>query len=423
MASKPPNLLWDLDLDLDVGFQDQGFNRSFFPLQDDLSLSKDPLKHFDPSALAQLDPSFGSSSLQSAFTRPLSPLFKDLPLFPDDERAGSGDQANRSGSGNSTDEPGQKTSKPKRTRKPQKDRLAEVEERVHSLQKELQEGQQKQEELLLQQARLEGSATSSQPEDTQELLCDNGAHKDLRGHPNPNQKFWLLDVEGNMQHMKGTEIVNLSADDSLAIHQIYMDRLGQMLARRDGSADKEITELAEQVCKATYLKGIYKPESMREIINYNKLGLGDSAKKQVWSRVLMALQLSTEQRDKLLHFRRLFLPTQRQLLQTRQQLIVTLKDTQNGACRTDQDLMKQTAACRRIMRQLQQNLHADQSILNRLFAQVFGEVLQGVQKAIILVEFWPCPFDLVGLLNQLADEAGDTATQELLGIPPEDLQG
>lgn len=108
--------------------------------------------------------------------------------------------------------------------------------------------------------------------------------------------------------------------------QIYMDRLGDMLKwRQDGSLDEEITKLAEQVCKATYLKGIYKPESMREIINYNRLGLGDDAKKQVWSRVLAALRLSAEQREKLLHFRRLFLPTQHQLLQTRQQLIATLK--------------------------------------------------------------------------------------------------
>lgn len=51
-----------------------------------------------------------------------------------------------------------------------------------------------------------------------------------------------------------------------------------------------------------------------------------------------------------------------------------MQHSQNGACRTDQDLMKQTSACQRIMRQLQQNLHADQSILNRLFAQVFSEV-------------------------------------------------
>ena len=108
--------------------------------------------------------------------------------------------------------------------------------------------------------------------------------------------------------------------------QIYMDRLRDMLAqRRGGSEDEKITELAEQVCKATYLKGIYKPESMREIINYNKLGLGDDAKKRVWSRVLVALKLSGEQQEKLLHFRRLFLPTQRQLLQTRQQLIATLQ--------------------------------------------------------------------------------------------------
>lgn len=108
--------------------------------------------------------------------------------------------------------------------------------------------------------------------------------------------------------------------------QIYMDRLGNMLKRRqDGGMDEEITKLAEQVCKATYLKGIYKPESMREIINYNRLGLGDDAKKRVWSRVLVALGLSAGQREKLLHFRRLFLPTQRQLLQTRQQLIATLK--------------------------------------------------------------------------------------------------
>ena len=113
---------------------------------------------------------------------------------------------------------------------------------------------------------------------------------------------------------------------SPCVVQIYMDRLGDMLARRqDGQLDEEITKLAEQVCKATYLKGIYKPESMRQIINYNRLGLGDDAKKRVWSRVLVALRLSAEQQEKLLHFRRIFLPTQRQLLQTRQQLIATLK--------------------------------------------------------------------------------------------------
>lgn len=37
---------------------------------------------------------------------------------------------------------------------------------------------------------------------------------------NLNHRFWLLDTEGNMQQMKGAEIVNLSAEDSLAIHQV-----------------------------------------------------------------------------------------------------------------------------------------------------------------------------------------------------------
>lgn len=116
MSAQPSNLLWDLDLDLDLDFQDQAFN-----FQDDPVLYKDPLKESDPPAFAELETGFGTPSLESVFNRPLSPLFKDLPDFSrDDERALSGGQANRSGSGNSTDEPGQKNSRPKRNRKPQK---------------------------------------------------------------------------------------------------------------------------------------------------------------------------------------------------------------------------------------------------------------------------------------------------------------
>ena len=117
MSTQASNLLWDLDLDLDLDFPEQAFGA----FQDDLSSCKDPVKDIEPPAFAELESGFGAPSLESVFNRPLSPLFKDLPSFSgEDERALSGNQANRSGSGNSTDDPGQKHSKPKRNRKPQK---------------------------------------------------------------------------------------------------------------------------------------------------------------------------------------------------------------------------------------------------------------------------------------------------------------
>ena len=111
-----------------------------------------------------------------------------------------------------------------------------------------------------------------------------------------------------------------------AVNQVYMDRMRDLLARRKGSEDDaEIIELAAQACRYTYHKALFKPASMRRIINFDGQGLGPDGKKQVASRVLAALQLSGAQQDHLLHIRRLFLATQQQLLLTRQQLMASLK--------------------------------------------------------------------------------------------------
>ncbi len=126
------------------------------------------------------------------------------------------------------------------------------------------------------------------------------------------------------------------------VWQIYMDRLGDLLSKRqDNSNDAEITKLAGQVCMATYLKGVFKPESMREVLSINKLGLSLEERKQVWSRVLRALKLSEEQCEQMLHLRRLFMPTQCQLLRTRQQLMTSLqvpKQLLLGACHSSSRL-------------------------------------------------------------------------------------
>ncbi|KAK9858394.1 hypothetical protein WJX84_009133 [Apatococcus fuscideae] len=349
-------------------------------------------------------PKTSASPLLDLPSEDLGPASKDGSV-----RSGSGGSG---GSGNSTTaNPCPKSTKPKRVRKPQKDRLMEVEERVASLQRELKAGEQKQQELLLQQAQLQSSAKPALDKDEEGPVAPGGM-------PNPDEMLYLLDVDGNMRHMKAIDIVNLSTAESIAVHEVYMDTLANMLARRqDESKDTEILRLTEQVCKATYIKGVYRPQSMREIITHNRDGLDDKGKVQLWSKTLRALNLSKQQIERALHFRRLFLPTQRQLLQTRQQLLINLKESQHAACRCDSDLMKQTSACRKMMRELQQNLHADQNVLNRLFNQMFREVLVGMQKPIILVESNPGPFDLVGLLNQLAAETGDTDTQGLLGWP------
>ena len=53
------------------------------------------------------------------------------------------------------------------------DRMAEVEEKVAALQQDLKEGQQKQEQLLLQQAQLESSA---QPQEDEQVRCCMQVH-------------------------------------------------------------------------------------------------------------------------------------------------------------------------------------------------------------------------------------------------------
>ncbi len=108
--------------------------------------------------------------------------------------------------------------------------------------------------------------------------------------------------------------------------QVYVEKMQDLLARRTGASDDaEIIELAAQACRYTYLKALFKPESMRRIINFNGQGLGPDGKKQIASRVLEALKLSGAQHDDLLRIRGLFLATQQQLLATRQQLMASLK--------------------------------------------------------------------------------------------------
>lgn len=46
------------------------------------------------------------------------------------------------------------------------------------------------------------------------------AEPNTSGIPNQNARFYLLDTDGQMQHLKGSEIVNLSNDEALAIHQV-----------------------------------------------------------------------------------------------------------------------------------------------------------------------------------------------------------
>ena len=83
--------------------------------------------------------------------------------------------------------------------------------------------------------------------------------------------------------------------------------------------------LAAQARKIPYLKGIYKPRSLRVILNHNRLGLDAGERKHVWSKVLQGLGLTREQRHAALHYRRLFLQSTRQLLKSRQQLLASLK--------------------------------------------------------------------------------------------------
>lgn len=58
----------------------------------------------------------------------------------------------------------------------------------------------------------------------------------LDGLPDPNNMYWLMDTDGTKQHRKGTEIVNLTNEQSLAIHQVRyscmlleLQRLGKLL--------------------------------------------------------------------------------------------------------------------------------------------------------------------------------------------------
>ena len=105
-----------------------------------------------------------------------------------------------------------------------------------------------------------------------------------------------------------------------------MDVLRGMLAKRqDARADAEIMKLAHQACRAVFLKAVFKPLSMRGIINYDGQNLDVDGKKLVAKQALAALNLSGEQRKQMLHQRRSYLSTQGQLLQTRQQLLTTLK--------------------------------------------------------------------------------------------------
>ncbi|KAK9843257.1 hypothetical protein WJX74_009343 [Apatococcus lobatus] len=403
MASQPPDLL--LDLDLDLGFSSQDFSHA---LQDDLNLLEDTFTGLDGSNVGTLQPGFFRAS--GAAEMRGSTQFATVEAT---ESAANRESARQQDPPNTLRT---NATKLKRLRKSEKDRLTELEERVTSLQKVLEEGKHTQEELLLQEANLAAAANSAARE--QGGPAKAAARKRSPGLPGPDDKFWLLDLDGIMQHMTCRDIAELSNEDSIAIYEIYVSRLGDMLAQRQNSlADEEIMQLAAQARKIPYLKSIYKPRSLRVILNYNRLGLDTAEKKHIWSKVLEGLNLSREQRHKALHFRRLFLESTSQLLQSRQQLLASLKESESRTCCTVGDLTKQTSACQRIMKQLQDNLHADQNVLSRLFNQVFDEVLKGIQKAIILVEFWPCSFDLVGLLNQLAEEDGDTATLALLGLP------
>ncbi|KAK9833115.1 hypothetical protein WJX74_007874 [Apatococcus lobatus] len=334
------------------------------------------------------------------------------------------------GSGNSSNNPSNfPISKTTSRRKPcnRKDRVSEVEQKVDCLQQVVEDAQLRRHELLAQERKLQSSAKF--PNNSGE------AGPGLDGLPDPNNLYWVLDTGGVRQHWKGTYIINLTNEQSLAIHQIYMDVLRRMLARRrDARADAEIGKVAHEACRATFLKAVYKPASMRGIINFDGQNLNAEGKKQVAKQALAALNLSGGQREQMLQQRRSHLATQGQLLQNRQQLLARLQETQTRPCSSELETVKQASICQKLMSDLQQNLRADQNLLIRLFCQIFGnvrpllkdafsyvysgrgiQILLGIQPAIILTEFWPNPFDLVALLNELALQAGDVETQTLLG--------
>lgn len=108
--------------------------------------------------------------------------------------------------------------------------------------------------------------------------------------------------------------------------QVYMDVLGHMLEhRQDSSKDAEIVKLAEQFCRSVMLKALFRPAGMRRIINFDGEHLDAAGKQQVARQALAALNLSGEQRDRMLQQRRSYLAKQGQLLQSRQQLLATLQ--------------------------------------------------------------------------------------------------
>ena len=60
---------------------------------------------------------------------------------------------------------------------------------------------------------------SNAASETFAVLCEQ-EEPSTSSMPNQNARFYLMDTDGVMQHMKGSEIVNLSSDDSVAIHQV-----------------------------------------------------------------------------------------------------------------------------------------------------------------------------------------------------------
>ncbi len=51
-----------------------------------------------------------------------------------------------------------------------------------------------------------------------------------------------------------------------------------------------------------------------------------------------------------------------------------VQEGQEGPCQSAPDMIKQASTCRKVLQDLRQNLQADQSILNRLIAEIFNEV-------------------------------------------------
>ncbi|KAK9841291.1 hypothetical protein WJX74_003259 [Apatococcus lobatus] len=239
----------------------------------------------------------------------------------------------------------------------------------------------------------------------------------------------ILDIrisESLTRQLTVEEAANLPLEEFMLLWKDCITQLTELLLEADGDPLSTAAQQVGQVMSDWELvvgsKRLYNHRSTREIFSAPSSLLQTIAGvecEQVqpvdWHSVIQAMALSQQQRLQLIQVRRAHLSAVQQLLADRQAILRKLQDLQSQPHDgTMRDMTQQAQHYQEVLKDFNQNLEQDLILYLEMSDQTKKRILTLFQKATMLVLTWPHVFDILELLNQLAAQANEPSSKQIL---------